>query len=82
MNIQSEKLNLIQWLTTLNDVNIINRIKTLQSEYQDISQSEDEILKEKLTSRAIKANEDIKAGRTYNRQEAEAYLADKMKAWK
>jgi len=49
---------------------------------ETIEQQKEEVLKEKLTSRALKANEDIKAGRTYTRQEAEAYLADKMKSWK
>ncbi|WP_422355130.1 hypothetical protein [Roseivirga pacifica] len=35
------------------------------------------VLREKLTSRALKANEDIKAGRLYTREEAEAKLKER-----
>lgn len=35
MNIQSEKLELIQWLINLNDENVIARIKSLRDEDAD-----------------------------------------------
>ncbi|HNP19144.1 MAG TPA: hypothetical protein PKL31_11960 [Fulvivirga sp.] len=38
----------------------------------------DPIIKEKLTSRALKANEDIKDGRVYCRKKAEAKLKKRM----
>ncbi|MEM8568039.1 MAG: hypothetical protein AAGF85_16375 [Bacteroidota bacterium] len=38
----------------------------------------DPVRKEKLTSRALKANEDIKAGKVYSREAAEAKIKERM----
>jgi hypothetical protein len=46
----------------------------LKEEQQKI----DPVLKEKLASRALKANEDIKAGRVYSREEAEKTIKERM----
>jgi len=51
------------------DLHILEAIKTLL-----IKSSLDPILKEKLTSRALKAEEDIQAGRVYTRKEFEKKL--------
>ncbi|MEO0555106.1 MAG: hypothetical protein AAF149_18000 [Bacteroidota bacterium] len=56
-----------------NDLHILEAIKTLLQK-----SSLDPVLKEKLTSRALKANEDIKAGRVYSREEAEAKIKERM----
>ena len=47
-----------------NDLHILEAIKTLLQK-----SSLDPVLKEKLTSRVLKANEDIKAGRVYSREQ-------------
>jgi len=46
------------------------------------SERKEQVLREKLTSRASKTNKDIKAGRVYTREEAESHLDAKMKQWK
>lgn len=51
------------------DLHILQAIKTLL-----VKTSLDSILKEKLTSRALKAEEDIQAGRVYTRKELEIKL--------
>lgn len=51
------------------DLHILEAIKTLL-----VKTSLDSILKEKLTSRALKAEEDIQAGRVYTRKELEIKL--------
>jgi hypothetical protein len=38
----------------------------------------DPVLKERLTSRALKAEEDIRAGRVYTREEFEKKLDDRL----
>ena len=52
-----------------NDLHILEAIKTLL-----VKSSLDPTLKEKLTSRALKAEEDIKEGRVYTREEFEKKL--------
>lgn len=63
-----EPIDIKEELRTLiekeNDLHILEAIKTLL-----VKSSLDPILKEKLTSRALKADEDIKAGRVYTREE-------------
>ena len=53
MNIQAEKLGLIQWLTQLTDENVIAKIKALRSEksdwWDDISIEEKTEIEEGLT---------------------------------
>ncbi|WP_235954890.1 addiction module protein [Cyclobacterium salsum] len=54
-----------------NDLHVLEAIKTLL-----IKSSLDPVLKEKLTSRALKAEEDIRAGSVYTREELERKLDD------
>jgi hypothetical protein len=56
-----------------NDLHVLEAIKTLL-----VKSSLDPILKEKLTSRALKAEEDIKAGRVYTREEFEKKLDSRL----
>lgn len=62
-----EPIDIKEELRTLiekeNDLHILEAIKTLL-----VKSSLDPILTEKLTSRALKADEDIKAGRVYTRE--------------
>jgi hypothetical protein len=56
-----------------NDLQVLETIKSLL-----VKSSLDPILKEKLTSRAKKAEEDIKAGRVYTREEFEKKLDSRL----
>ena len=62
MDIQAEKLELIEWLTRLNDINIIKEIKALRKE------TEHDLFKRyndhDLIHRSESSIEDIAAGRT------------------
>lgn len=54
-----------------NNPNILEAIKTLL-----INSSLDPVIKQKLSSRALKSEEDIKANRVYTRKEFEKKLDD------
>ena len=75
-----EAIDLKQELKTLiekeNDLHILEAIKTIL-----VKSSLDPVLKEKLTSRALKAEEDIRAGRVYTREEFEKKLDNKLGLW-
>jgi hypothetical protein len=71
MDLQTRKLHFIEEILAISSDKIIERLEIVLKEEQ---QELDPILKEKLTSRALKANEDIKAGRVYSREEAEVKI--------
>jgi hypothetical protein len=56
-----------------NDLRVLEAIRTLL-----VKTGLDPVIKEKLTSRALKAEEDIKAGRVYTREEIEKKLKSKL----
>lgn len=75
MDLQTRKLHFIEEILAISNEKIIEKLElVLKREQQEL----DPILKEKLTSRALKANEDIKAGRVYSREEAEAKIIGRM----
>lgn len=55
------------------DFKLLESIKTLL-----LKSSLDPVLKEKLASRALKAEKDIQAGRLYSREELEKILETKL----
>lgn len=75
MDIQTRKLNFIQEILALNNEKIIDKLESILKKEQ---QNLDPVLKEKLTSRALKANENIREGKVYNRKEAEAKLKERI----
>lgn len=75
MDLQTRKLHFIEEILSISSDKIIERLESVLKEEQ---QELDTVLKEKLTARALKANEDIKAGRVYSREEAEAKIKDRM----
>ena len=75
MDIQTKKLHFIQEVLALSNEKIIDKLESLLKKEQ---QNLDPVLKEKLTSRALKANENIKEGKGYDRKAAEAKLNDRM----
>ncbi len=75
MNIETRKLNFIQEILAVSNEEIMDKLESLLKKEQ---QNLDPVLKEKLTSRALKANENIKDGKVYNRKEAEEKLKSRM----
>ena len=60
-----------------NDVQLLESIKTML-----VKSSLNTVLKDILTSRALKAEEDIQAGRLYSREELEKILEAKLGQWR
>lgn len=75
MDLQTKKLNFIQEILAVSNGEIIDEMESiLKKERQNL----DPILKKKLTSRALKANENIREGKVYSRKEAEAKLKERI----
>jgi len=76
MNVQAEKFKLIEWLVQLQDLEVIQRIQALKNaaEVAEYEASLKPMSVEELVARAEEANEDIKAGRVYTREEVESSL--------
>ena len=72
MNVQSEKLQLIEWLVQLQDLNILQRIKEVKqdAEVAAYEASLKPMTKEELIARAEESNRDIEAGRVYDLEDA------------
>ena len=81
MNIQLEKLGLIEWIARLNDSRMIEKLKDLKEEYVDSKDWWDQLTKEEIESinRGLK---DIEEGRVHSHESArkayEKYLKDHL----
>tara|TARA_R110000796_G_scaffold252596_1_gene388366 strand:+ start:12314 stop:12547 length:234 start_codon:yes stop_codon:yes gene_type:complete len=75
MDLQTRKLHFIEEVLAINSESIIDKLESVLKKER---KSSDPVLKEKLTSRALNANEDIKAGRLNSRQEAEAKIKGRL----
>ncbi len=77
MNIQTEKLNLIEWISRLNDSSIIDRLRAIKDDYSKSKDWWETLEKEELKSinRGLK---DFEEGRIHSnetaRQVYEKYL--------
>ena len=69
MIIQTEKLNLIEWITKLNDTAIINRLKVIKEEYSKSTDWWDTLKKEELES-ITRGLKDIEEGRIHSHETA------------
>ena len=69
MNIQLEKLGLIEWIARLNDSRMIEKLKNLKEEYVDSKDWWDQLTKEEIESinRGLK---DIEEGRVHSHESA------------
>ena len=69
MNIQTEKLGLIEWLSTLNDISIIEKLKSIKEDYSKSKDWWDTLNKEELESieRGLK---DLEDGRIHSHETA------------
>jgi hypothetical protein len=77
MDIQTKKLNFIQEVLSLSDERIIDKLDFLLKKEKREEKLDPEIMDE-MTSRVLKAEEDVKEGRTYDRKEAEALLRSRL----
>lgn len=69
MNIQAEKLNLIEWISKLNDISVIEKLKKLKEDYSNSKDWWDALKKEELESinRGLK---DFEEGRVHSHETA------------
>ena len=69
MNIQSEKLGLIEWISRLNDTSIIAKLRKIKEEYSVSEDWWNELDQEEITSinRGLK---DIEEGRLHSHETA------------
>lgn len=65
MNIQTEKLKLIEWLVQLNDVSILSQVKEIMDNVKPV-ENLSIISPEELKKRASIANQDIEDGTVYS----------------
>ncbi len=74
MDLQTRKLHFIEEILAISNEQVIEKLEHLLKKEQQLSP----VLKDKLTSRALKSNEDIKAGRVYSRAEVEAQIKKRL----
>jgi len=75
MNLQARKLQFIEAVLSIEKEEVLSE---LESVLENDDKELDPVLKEKLVSRALKAEEDIKAGRVNTREEAEAKIRSRF----
>jgi len=71
INIQSLKIDLIQWLAQLQDEKMLLKLNQMRKDNLD------PVLKELYTKRALEAREEINSGEFYSIEEAEKILESK-----
>jgi predicted transcriptional regulator len=69
MNIQTEKLDLIEWITKLNDVSVIKKLHNLKHSYSRSKDWWDSLEREEIES-IERGLEDLKEGRTHSHETA------------
>ncbi|HPK10158.1 MAG TPA: hypothetical protein PK246_07485 [Saprospiraceae bacterium] len=69
MNIQTEKLDLIEWISKLNDASVIDKLREIKNDYSNSKDWWDSLKKEEIDSinRGLK---DIEEGRTHSHETA------------
>ena len=69
MNIQTEKLDLIEWITKLNDTSIINRLRQIKEDYSKSEDWWDTLKKEEIES-IYRGLKDFEEGRIHTHDSA------------
>nr|WP_319398618.1 hypothetical protein [uncultured Carboxylicivirga sp.] len=69
MNIQTEKLSLIEWISKLNDTSIIEKLSKIKDDYSKSDDWWDALKKDELDS-INRGLEDFEEGRTHSQEEA------------
>ncbi len=70
MDLQTKKLHFIEEILAIQNEEVIDKLELVLREERSL----DPVLKDKLTSRALKAERDIAEGRTMTRDELEQKL--------
>ena len=65
MNVQAEKLKLIEWLVQLNDTSVLSQIKEIMDNMKPV-ENLSIISPDELKKRALMANQDIEDGAIYS----------------
>lgn len=79
MDISVKKIDLIEWLTRLQDERLLEKIDHLRKEsIQESYQSRTPGTLEELQEKLDRSEEDIKAGRVYSQQEVEQFFKKKF----
>lgn len=65
MNIQAEKLKLIEWLVQLNDTSVLSQVKEIMDTVKPV-ENLSIISPDELRKRALMANQDIEDGAVYS----------------
>lgn len=65
MNVQTEKLKLIEWLVQLNDTSVLSQIKEIMDNMKPV-ENISIISPDELKKRALMANQDIEDGAVYS----------------
>jgi predicted transcriptional regulator len=72
MDIQLKKVELIEWITQISDVNIISKMDKIRRAYLTISKENiNPMSLEEFYASIERAEEDIKFGRVYTQEEVE-----------
>jgi len=72
MNIQIKKLELIEWITQISDINIISKMDKIRRTYLTITKENIKPMTLKEFYASIeRAEEDIKSGRIYSQERVE-----------
>lgn len=75
MDLQAKKLHVIQEILSINNEGIIDKLEIfLKNEQEELNP----LLKEKLSARALRAEEDIAQGRTMTRNQLEEQLNERL----
>ncbi len=69
MNIQTEKLDLIEWISKLNDTSIINRLRQIKEDYSTSKDWWDALKKEEIES-INRGLEDFEEGKIHSHDTA------------
>ncbi len=81
MDIQTEKLGLIEWISRLTDSNVIRKLKSVKEEHQEEKDWGEELSKAEKESIA-RGLKDFEVGRTHDHEEVrklyEKYLLDRL----
>ncbi len=69
MNIQTEKLNLIEWISQLNDTSVIKKLKGIREDYSKSRDWWETLKKEELES-INRGQKDFEEGRVHSHETA------------
>lgn len=72
MDIQSVKIDLIHWLSELEDVHLLKQLSAFKEKSTNAQ------LKKEYTERAIQSEQDIKKAKVYSRKEAEKEINSRL----